>query len=50
MLLGLLLIAVSLAMQKGLWGLGQQLCQRLGARRAPRQAVDPELTDERPTP
>jgi branched-chain amino acid transport system permease protein len=50
MLLGLLLIAVSLAMQKGLWGLGQQLCQRLGARRAPRQVVDPELTDERPTP
>ena len=32
MLLGLLLIAVALGMQKGLWGLGQQIGRRLGWR------------------
>ena len=38
MLLGILLIAVSLYMQKGLWGLGVQLVQRLKPYRAPRDA------------
>lgn len=38
MLLGILLIAVSLYMQKGLWGLGVQLVQRLKPHRAPRDA------------
>lgn len=47
MLLGLLLIAISLGMQKGLWGLGQQIGQRLAGRRAPRQVVDAAAADER---
>jgi len=38
MLLGILLIAVSLYMQKGLWGLGVQLVQRLKPHRASRDA------------
>ena len=42
MLLGFLLIAVSLFMQRGLFGLGQKLWQRV---RAPRQA--PAVQEER---
>ncbi len=38
MLLGILLIAVSLYMQKGLWGLGVQLVQRLKPHRGPRDS------------
>ena len=43
MLLGILLIAVSLAMQKGLWGLGQQIVRRL---RPMGSAVPPVLSDD----
>jgi len=47
MLLGILLIVVSLYMQKGLWGLGAQLIDRLKPRRAPR---DPSAVKRKQNP
>lgn len=47
MLLGILLIVVSLYMQKGLWGLGVQLVDRLKPHRAPR---DPSAVKRKQNP
>ncbi|MBC7416334.1 MAG: branched-chain amino acid ABC transporter permease [Herminiimonas sp.] len=46
MLLGILLIAVSLAMQKGLWGLGERIVNRLLRSRNPTAATPPAVAEE----